>query len=577
MIACSEDFLEKLPTSDLSANNLDITKIQELRNSVYGSIPGANTSFDTNTDNAYARNSWDSHGRLIQTNTVSPAQGFGYSSHYGSIRDCNILIAKLKEFDLDPELVDIYSAESKMMRAWQYMTLTLKYGDVPLVDTLVNDLPDGIAREDKEIVRSWVLTELQDAADVLPKENDPGKFNKGMAYALKARAAYYFGNYEIAESASEWVIANGGYSLFEVDELTAEEEKEIEFYKTLIDFDAYGLDEEAFTKGMYNFKNLWYYDNNSESIIAKEFVVILDEWGKYDFDRYASFLTPQLTDKWGWNIFPPVQQLTDSYWLANGSSNPTLPDMETRKDYYNELRDEIQTLQDDNSLTYSEAVASIKDELHEKDYLGEFKNRDSRLYASIMFPFVNVETYKENEYLEYIYSQNNYGQTGYVWKKFSGGDDVASMYYELTYGSGADWHLLRLTEMLLIYAEARTQNTGYDNQVTTELNKLRDRCGMPHVPTGLGKEDALDFIRRERRIELAGEGHRHYDIRLYEDTERNGGYKGKEAASAVMKGDIYDPEGHLDVTMTWDPRLLYLPIPTDARDKNPLLDQNDGY
>ena len=159
----------------------------------------------------------------------------------------------------------------------------------------------------------------------------------------------------------------------------------------------------------------------------------------------------------------------------------------------------------------------------------------------------------------------------------SGGDDLVSVWSDAYYMSGSDFHVVRLAEMLLIYAEAHTQTTGYDGSVTAELNKLRARCGMPNVPAGLAKDEAINFIRRERRIELAGEGLRYFDIRLYEDPSRNGGVKGTEAASVVMQGQSYDPVGNKSANKVWDDRLMLMPIPTTSRDKNPLLDQNPGY
>jgi len=169
------------------------------------------------------------------------------------------------------------------------------------------------------------------------------------------------------------------------------------------------------------------------------------------------------------------------------------------------------------------------------------------------------------------------GKNGFAFRKMSGADDVASVWEDDYFMSGIDFPVIRLAEMLLIYSEAHTQTTGYDASVTTELNKLRVRCGMPAVPVGLGKSQALDFIRAERRIELAGEGLRFYDIRLYEDVERNGGYKGSEAASAVMQGQTYDVTGNLSALKTWAPRLMFMPIPITSMDKNKGLTQNTGY
>lgn len=80
-----------------------------------------------------------------------------------------------------------------------------------------------------------------------------------------------------------------------------------------------------------------------------------------------------------------------------------------------------------------------------------------------------------------------------------------------------DYPCIRYAEVLLIFAEAHTQTTGFDGQTQAALNQLRDRCGMPNVPTSLGKEDGLALIKNERRIELAGEGLRSDDLSRYGD------------------------------------------------------------
>ncbi|MCT4589981.1 MAG: RagB/SusD family nutrient uptake outer membrane protein [Carboxylicivirga sp.] len=590
-MACSDDFLEKAPNDALDPSKINASKVEELRNAIYAKIPGSSLVFQEGyADNGYSRNWWDSNGALVQTNAVSGSENFGYGdwNHYGdkensftSIRTCNMLITKLTDFDIDEDLAKKLEAEARMLRAWLYMELTLYYGDVAIVTDIEAQYPDGLARNPVNEVRSWILAELDDAASILPVENDKGKFNKAMAHALKARAAYYFGNYKEAADAARYVIDKGGFSLYYANALTAQEQKDADYFKTLVDFGALGLNETDFLQGIFNYRNIWNVDYNSEVIISKEYVATEDHG---DFNRITSFLSPNLSEKQAWATIAPLQDLVDDYWLADGQTEATIPDKETRATNYNSLRDEVTGIQngDDpndpaDNLSFSQAVATISDELPSRPYLSEFLNRDSRLYASIVFPFSAVNTYFDGNYQEYNYSINNYGQTGFVWRKMSGGDDLVSVWGDSYHLSGADFHVIRLAEMLLIYAEAHTQTDGYDGTVETELNKLRDRCGMPDVPTGLGKDQALEFIRRERRIELAGEGFRYFDIRLYEDEARNGGYKGQQAASIVMQGQSYDPQGNPSALKVWDPRLMLMPIPTTSRDKNPLLDQNKGY
>ena len=133
-----------------------------------------------------------------------------------------------------------------------------------------------------------------------------------------------------------------------------------------------------------------------------------------------------------------------------------------------------------------------------------------------------------------------------------------------------DYPCIRYAEILLIFAEAHTQTTGFDAQAQAALNQLRDRCGMPNVPTNLSKEAALKFIQNERRIELAGEGFRGGDLTRYSDEYW------KEHMNDVP---MTMPDGTVKLMMKWTPRMRLRPIPQSAIDYNPLLasDQNPGY
>lgn len=102
------------------------------------------------------------------------------------------------------------------------------------------------------------------------------------------------------------------------------------------------------------------------------------------------------------------------------------------------------------------------------------------------------------------------------------------------------------------------------------LNDLRDRCGMPDVPATLTKDEALNLIRRERRVELAGEGFRGDDMTRYEDSYWE---------SEMNNVPISMPDGETVITMKWSSRMRLKPIPQTAITLNPLLenDQNPGY
>ena len=206
--------------------------------------------------------------------------------------------------------------------------------------------------------------------------------------------------------------------------------------------------------------------------------------------------------------------------------------------------------------------------LKDYEYMQEFRNRDSRLYASILFPFKGwYETnYGTNFIYEWIKNGNNKSKTGFNFRKMSPLENDANNDGQAT----GDYPCIRYAEVLLIFAEAHTQTTGFDGQTQAALNQLRDRCGMPNVPTSLGKEDGLALIKNERRIELAGEGLRSDDLSRYGDAYW----------SAQMNNvPISTPDGEKVITMKWDSRMSLRPIPQTAIDLNPLLatDQNPGY
>ena len=111
--------------------------------------------------------------------------------------------------------------------------------------------------------------------------------------------------------------------------------------------------------------------------------------------------------------------------------------------------------------------------------------------------------------------------------------------------------VLRLAEMYLIRAEANARLNADPAVVRADINEVRNRAGLPDLPTTVDtQQELLDAILQERRVELAFEGLRFFDLR------RLG------VATTVLQ----IPATHL----LW-------PIPQAERDVNTALGQNDGY
>lgn len=83
--------------------------------------------------------------------------------------------------------------------------------------------------------------------------------------------------------------------------------------------------------------------------------------------------------------------------------------------------------------------------------------------------------------------------------------------------SDQDWVYLRYAEILLMYAEAKNEISGPDASVYNAINSIRARPGvnMPPLPAGLSQDSMRARIRHERRIELAMEGQRYFDLKRW--------------------------------------------------------------
>lgn len=300
----------------------------------------------------------------------------------------------------------------------------------------------------------------------------------------------------------------------------------------------------------------------SYSVLTHEY---MGDPNAYDQYRYTYFIPLSMSIQNGYSSFEPMQDLVDAYWKVDGKTLPEKIQVDARKANYEKIWNYAKNLSEEDYKTFATSP-----ELMSYDYMKEFKNRDSRLYVTLMFPFkgwhetaVGEFYYKWNP--DVINKDGNESWTGFSYRKMVAWEP----YIASVYGSADDYPTIRYAEVLLTFAEAHLMTTGYDDQVRFALNQLRDRCGMPDVPESLGTQEAIDFLRNERRIELAVEGHRYDDVRRY----------GNEYCQKYLQGPSTAPNGAVVVDKKWNERLMLMPIPTTAIDVNPLLkeDQNPGY
>ena len=159
-----------------------------------------------------------------------------------------------------------------------------------------------------------------------------------------------------------------------------------------------------------------------------------------------------------------------------------------------------------------------------------YENRDPRFYASIYYNGSRRYLDNRTDIVETFVGGNcgisdnvtdtRYTRTGYYMRKFN------------NYRSGIEidgdgfMRIFRLAELYLNFAEAAYQAKGPDITVASKVggsalsargavNAVRLRAGMPELPRGMTKEEFGRRYRNERRVELAFEEHRFFDVRRW--------------------------------------------------------------
>ena len=123
-----------------------------------------------------------------------------------------------------------YDGVAYFFRAYFYYVKVRRYGDVPWYDTVIGSEEEELLkkpREDRGIIMDHVMSDLDDAIDMLPRDKDVARVTRWAALAFKSRAALYEGTWrkyrglpdadkylQQAADAAATFIAESGYSLY---------------------------------------------------------------------------------------------------------------------------------------------------------------------------------------------------------------------------------------------------------------------------------------------------------------------------------------------------------------------------
>ena len=156
-----------------------------------------------------------------------------------------------------------------------------------------------------------------------------------------------------------------------------------------------------------------------------------------------------------------------------------------------------------------------------------YVNRDPRFYHNVIYNDQlwqgrKVETYNGGR--DYVATSPSYTRTSYYVKRLwpevlkAGSTNTAIL----------NFLYFRYAEVLLNYAEALNESDGPTTEVYNAVKLVRERAGMPALPSGLNKNQMRDRIRNERAVEFAFEEMRWWDILRWE--------KGVELVAQTLNG-----------------------------------------
>ncbi|WP_298488195.1 RagB/SusD family nutrient uptake outer membrane protein [uncultured Maribacter sp.] len=464
-----------------------------------------------------------------------------WSKYYTYIRQANLFFDQIPEspaMEQDPEKVNLLLAEMRFLRANLYSKLIRYYGGVPILETAASlDDDFNIPRNTYEECVNFIVSELDAAAAVLPDtrpEDEFGRATKMAALAVKSRVLLYAAS-DLHDPALAPQTTNTDFYTYSK---ATKWQDASDAAKAVIDMvGSRDLISVADAKGYQDL----FLSVNEDIIFARPFGSTIFAFGTDGNSLWDRTQSPNGDD--GWALSSPTHNYALQYNMNDGTTT------------------------DDGLFDPADPNA----------------NREMRYYANLNFqgaefrgnPINYALSLNPDEYPHGDDSPEGLGnvrhssKTGYNIRKFQ--NESLGNIQDPT--PGRPYILYRLAEIYLNYAEAQ-YHLGNEAEALTFVNKSVARGLQPAI-TAAGT-DLLEAIKRERRIELAFEGHNFFDERRWMNEDHLGmDIKGLTWTTQV-DGTVTNEE-YTVVTRPWFQRMYYLPIPQAEIDKTASLIQNDGY
>jgi hypothetical protein len=487
---------------------------EEFLNNTYANLPSgfnriSNTMLDAGSDDALPSSTSDvvqfySNGAFNQVNLPDNT----WDTNYAGIRKVNTFLANIDRVPVKTVgLKQRWKAEARGLRAMFYFELIKRWGGVPIIGDQVFDLNSdlNIPRSSYQESVKYITSEIDAIIPNLLSPNAAsgytgiyfGRFTRGAAMALKSRLLLY--------AASK--LNNPSNDLSKWNDAAAAA-------KAVMDSVAAGKFVYALSTAHYSATTL---AGLAPSTGITNYVAGVNKFlnvfsARYNSEIILPYLRATSTDI-------EVNNEPIGYTRAGlGKTNPT-----------QELVDEFETF----------AGKMITESGSDYSLTTPYYNRDPRLAGTVSFNSLYwltrpVQTYDGGKDRPQGYGNAVSGETrtGYYLRKFMTGTTSESAYTAANH----NFPIFRYAEILLNYAEAQNEAVGPDASVYAAINAIRNRVNMPSLAAGLSQDEMRTRIRHERRIEMAFEEQRFWDIRRWKIAEN------------VLNGTLHGIQGTLNGT-----------------------------
>jgi len=516
-------------------------------NDIYNQFPHLNNEtqcFDQYSDNSYVGAEWMNARTTIYTAALSPTSWLAgpwdmwkwgregnsdAKGQYERIRSCNLFIKKVSEGNFSESFKRERLAEARFLRAWFYHYLWMAYGGVPIITDVLDSNSDGelyyprsTARETFEFIDS----ELEDIYMDLPVTQggtDAGRATRGAALTLKGWVELFH--------ASE--LRNPGHdkSRWELAAATL---------KKVIDLGVYQLQPSIL--------DLWTEATNGNPEVIFDFQMSKQNGGRRE-GLFGPVFVKGVQSSWG--NMQPTQELVDDYCMSDGLPITESPLYNPQKPYDNREKRFYQSILYDGSMWQGEEIITR----------------------------VGVGSPNEID----TSSSSDVTNTGYYTRKTL--DESVNGADNLQMSNGmANYIFFRYADVLLMYAEALLES-GDTAGAIQWLDKVRTRGdNMPSVNetyrAGVTANKLRTILRRDRRIELAFEDKRYWDIIRWKIADGEEGVMNRPVGGMKIEdtnGDgIWEYNYHEVCPRTFLERMYYQPIPQYVLDRNPAIREQNG-